>query len=217
MDESMKGRKNFECGANKTNYHTINVNFGRDISNPEEFYDIKVAKEGDYYPENGEKYEVFKAAEVGNIFPLYTKFAEAFGYCYTDEKGNQKPVYMGCYGIGSSRIMGLLVEQFHDEKGIIWPMQIAPFDIHLVGLDLKNEEVKSKVQQVYQALQEKKIEVLFDDREDISAGEKFSDADLIGIPIRLVVSKRTGERIEFKKRNESEAKLLSLHELLTKR
>jgi prolyl-tRNA synthetase len=96
-------------------------------------------------------------------------------------------------------------------------MQIAPFDIHLVGLDLKNEEVKSKVQQVYQALQEKKIEVLFDDREDISAGEKFSDADLIGIPIRLVVSKRTGERIEFKKRNESEAKLLSLHELLTKR
>ncbi len=214
MDESMKGRKNFECGANRTHYHTINVNFGRDIPEPESFYDLKTAKEGDYFPENEEKYEVFKAAEVGNIFPLYTKFSEAFGYTYTDEKGNQKPVYMGSYGIGSSRIMGVLVEKFHDEKGIIWPEQVSPFQVHLLGLDLDNIVVNKQAQLIYDKLLEKNIEVLFDDRENVSAGEKFADADLIGIPIRLVISKRTGVKIEFKRRNEQKAELLTLEAIV---
>lgn len=216
MDESMKGRKNFECGANRTNYHTINVNFGRDIPEPEKFYDLKIALEGDCNPENGEKYEVFKAAEVGNIFPLYTKFSEAFGYSYSDEKGNQKPVYMGCYGIGSSRIMGVLVEKFHDEKGIKWPHIVAPFQVHLVGLDLKDDVIKKQAESVYKKLLEKNIEVLFDDRENVSAGEKFADADLIGIPVRLVVSKRTEDKIEYKKRSESQSELMTFDTLLAK-
>ena len=121
---------------------------------------------------------------------------------------------MGCYGIGSSRIIGVIVEKFHDEKGIIWPQSVAPYQVHLIGLDMKDENISSKVHNVYKVLKEKNIDVLFDDRENVSAGEKFSDCDLIGIPLRLVVSKRTGDKIEVKKRSENETKLLTLEELI---
>ncbi len=216
FDESVNNRLNFECGANKTNYHSINVNFGRDIPVPKNFYDIKVAKSGDLFPETQEKYEVKKAAEVGNIFPLYTKFTDAFDYKFIDTDGKQKQIYMGCYGIGPSRIMGVIVEKFHDEKGIIWPESVSPFQAHLIGLDLSDESIKSRVDKVYKTLTDKGIEVLFDDRIDVTAGNKFSDADLIGIPIRLVVSKRTGKKVEYKKRDEKEVKIMSLEEVIKK-
>jgi prolyl-tRNA synthetase len=215
IDESVNNRLNFECGANKTNFHSANINFGRDLPKPSKFYDIKMAKEGDFYPETKEKYEVKRAAEVGNIFPLYTKFTDAFEYKYTGEDGKEKPVYMGCYGIGPSRIMGVIVEKLHDEKGILWPKSVAPFQVHLIGLDLKDEKIKAKAHDLYKNLTKNNIEVLFDDREDANAGEKFSDADLIGIPVRLVVSKRTGEKIEYKKRNEKESSLLDLKEIIS--
>ncbi len=214
MDESINNRVNIEMGANKTGFHSININLGRDIPMPKEFYDVKVAREGDLYPDTKEKYQVMKAAEVGNIFPLYTKFSDAFGYKFADADGKEKPVYMGCYGIGPSRIMGIIVEKFHDEKGIIWPESVAPFQVHLIGLDLKDEEIKTKVHDIYKTIEKNNVEVLFDDRETANAGEKFSDADLIGIPVRLVVSKRTGDKIEFKRRTEKEAKLISLDEVL---
>ena len=216
FDESAANRLNFECGANKTNYHSVNVNFGRDLPIPKKFYDIKMAKEGDLFPETKEVYQVKKAAEVGNIFPLYTKFTDAFEYKFIDQEGKQQPIYMGCYGIGPSRIMGVIVEKFNDEKGIIWPKSVAPFQVHLIGLDLKEESVKKKVYQVYQALEKHKIEVLFDDREEVTAGNKFSDADLIGIPVRLVVSKRKGEKIEFKKRNGKKSEVMSFENVLKK-
>ena len=215
IDESVNNRTNFECGANKTNFHSININFVRDISIPERFYDIKVAKEGDLFPETKEKYKVMKAAEVGNIFPLYTKFSNSFGYKYTDVDGKIKPIYMGSYGIGPSRIMGIIVEKFNDEKGIIWPESVAPFQVHLVGLDLNDENVKKKAFNTYNLLTTTyNLEVLFDDRIGVTAGNKFSDADLIGIPVRLVVSRRTGEKIEFKRRNEKETKIISVEEVL---
>ena len=215
IDESVNNRTNFECGANKTNFHSININFVRDISIPERFYDIKVAKEGDLFPETKEKYKVMKAAEVGNIFPLYTKFSNSFGYKYTDVDGKIKPIYMGSYGIGPSRIMGIIVEKFNDEKGIIWPESVAPFQVHLVGLDLNDENVKKKAFNTYNLLTTTyNLEVLFDDRIGVTAGNKFSDADLIGIPVRLVVSRRTGEKIEFNRRNEKETKIISVEEVL---
>lgn len=214
MDESINNRANVEMGANKTGYHSTNINLGRDIPLPEKFYDIKMAKDGDFFPETKEKYQVMKAAEVGNIFPLYTKFTEAFDYKFIDQDGKEKPIYMGCYGIGPSRIMGIIVEKFNDEKGIIWPESVAPFQVHLIGLDLNDESIKSKVLKVYKVLEENNIEVLFDDRLEVTAGNKFSDADLIGIPVRLVVSKRTGEKVEYKKRNEKEAKILTIEELI---
>ncbi|MFA6081647.1 MAG: proline--tRNA ligase [Patescibacteria group bacterium] len=216
IDESVNNRLNFECGANRTDYHSVNVNFGRDLPLPKEFYDIKVAQDGDLDPETNEKYLVKKAAEIGNIFPLYTKFTDAFDYKFTDQDGKLKPIYMGCYGIGPSRIMGVIVEKFHDERGIVWPESVAPFQVHLVGLDLKDETISSKVNKAYKVLKENNIEVLFDDRMDATAGNKFSDADLIGIPIRLVVSKRTGDKIEFKKRNEKEFELITLEDVLKK-
>jgi len=155
-----------------------------------------------------------KAIEVGNIFDLGTKFSEAFDLKYTDKNGKQKYPVMGCYGIGTTRLMGTIVEVYHDEKGIIWPETVAPFKVHLVGLDLKNQEVKKQAFNLYQKLVDEKIEVLFDDREETSVGEKLTDADLIGIPYRLIISKRTGDKIEFKKRSEKNSKLLTFEEIL---
>jgi len=216
LDESIDNRLNFETGANKTHFHSTNINFGRDLPKPSKFYDIKVAKAGDLDPKTGVEYQVFKASEVGNIFPLYTKFTEAFNYRFIDRDGKEKPIYMGCYGIGPSRIMGIIVEKFHDEKGIIWPSSVSPFGVHLIGLDLRDESIKSKVGQVYKVLKENNVEVLFDDREETTAGNKFADADLIGIPVRLVISKRTGDKIEYKQRKESKSELLSIDQLLLK-
>lgn len=210
FDESTKNRKNFECGANRTDYHTINVNWERDIPVPAQFYDFKVAKEGDIHPATGEVYEVVKACEVGNIFPLYTKFSKAFGFHPVDEKGQEQDVYMGCYGVGTSRLLGVMVEKYADEKGIVWPIQVAPFHVHLI--DLGQTE---KAQAIYHQLQKAGIEVLWDDR-DVRAGEKFADADLIGIPHRLVVSAKTGEQVEWKERTSQEAKLVSLEEVIQK-
>lgn len=213
FDESTKGRKNFETGANKTNYHSINVNFGRDLPVPEQFYDFKIAKEGDLYPETGDVYEVIRAAEVGNIFPLNTKFSKAFGYSYTTETGEQKPVYMGSYGMGPSRIMGVLVEKFADEKGLVWPKAVAPFQVHLIGIMNNELGIMERADQVYEKLQEAGIEVLFDDR-DATAGAKFADADLIGIPVRLIVSAKSGDKIEYKERDTKESELLSFDQVI---
>jgi prolyl-tRNA synthetase len=214
IDESIKYLKNFETGANKTNYHITNINWYRDLEPPEIFYDIKTAKEGDLYPETGKAYETFKGSEAGNIFPLNTKFSNACNYYYTDETGQQKIVYMGSYGLGTSRVMGILVEKFHDEKGIVWPENVAPFKVHLVGLNLDDSAIETQVNKIYKQLIGSGIEVLYDDRKETAAGEKFGDADLIGIPYRIVVSKKTGEKVELKKRSEDKANLVSLEECL---
>ncbi len=226
FDESTANRRNFECGANKTDYHTVNVNWNRDISLPEQFYDFKTAKEGDFYPETGEKYEVFRAAEVGNIFPLNTKFTKAINYYFTDEKGEQKEVFMGSYGIGPSRLMGVIVEKFHDARGILWPESVAPYKVHLIaitgGKPTQNSQVSSqptsqvgkRAEEVYQTLREAGIEVLYDDRENVGAGEKLADADLIGIPLRLVVSAKTEDKVEWKKRNEKTVELITVDNVI---
>ncbi len=155
-----------------------------------------------------------KAIEVGNIFDLGTRFSEAFDLKFTDKDGSQKYPVMGCYGIGTTRIMGAVVEVYHDDHGIIWPEEVAPYRFHLIGLDLKDEKIKSKVYQVYKVLKENGLEVLFDDREEVSAGEKFNNTDLIGIPYRLVISKKTGKKIEIKKRSEKEIKIIELNQIL---
>ena len=214
IDDSIENLVNFECGANKTDYHCINVNWGRDLQKPEKFYDIKLAKEGDLFPETEEAYETFKACEVGNIFPLGTKYSKAFNYNYTDEDGSQKLVFMGSYGLGTSRVMGVLVEKFNDDKGIIWPEAVAPYKVHLIGLNMEDESIKQKANAIYEVLEKTGVEVFFDDREEVSAGEKFADADLIGIPMRVVVSKKTGEKVEVKKRNEKEAKLVEMEKFV---
>ncbi len=156
-----------------------------------------------------------KAIEVGNIFPLKDSFAKTFGLAFQDQNGKDQLVSAGCYGIGISRIMGTIVEVSHDEKGIIWPESVAPFKVHLVGLDLDDDQVIKKAEGVYKRLQSEGVEVLFDDREDVSAGEKFADADLIGIPYRIVISKKTGDKLEVKKRADKETYFYNIEELIT--
>lgn len=151
-----------------------------------------------------------KAVEVGNIFKLGTKFSSALELNYKDEKGEMRPVFMGCYGIGPQRLMGTIAEVLSDEKGLVWPESVAPFQVHLLSLG-KNEEAEK----VYQELTKNNIEVLYDDR-DISAGEKFADSDLIGLPYRIVLSEKSlsSGGAEIKKRSEKESKILKLEDIL---
>lgn len=150
-------------------------------------------------PECGNKDLVEKRAiEVGNIFKLKTRFSDAFQFAYADKSQQKKPVHMGCYGIGISRLVGALVEVFNDGKAIYWPKTVAPFDVHLVGLNQEDDTARGNAFALYEKLQAEGRRVLFDDRVSISAGEKFSDADLIGIPTRLIISKRTGFEPERK-------------------
>lgn len=177
--------------------------------------DIIYWKEGDKEAINEEvlegkkeDYKSAKSIEVGNIFPLGTWYAEKMGMTFTDQDGKRKPVWFGSYGIGPTRVMGTWVEVSHDEKGIIWSKEISPFAVHLIGLNGKGEDI-------YKKLLEKSIDVLFDDR-DLGAGEKFSDSDLIGIPVRLVVSDKTGEKIEYKERSLNDSELLDFETIYKK-
>lgn len=155
-----------------------------------------------------------KAIEVGNIFSLGFKFSEPFGLTYKNEQGEDIPVFMGSYGIGMTRLMGTVVETLSDEKGIVWPDSIAPFRIHLIGL---GEDGLNEAEAVYRNMTTKGIEVFFDDRADVSAGEKFADADLLGMPMRIVISKRSlgNGGAEIKMRNENESRILSIDDLIS--
>jgi len=154
-----------------------------------------------------------KSIEVGNIFKLKTKYSDPFGLKYRDEKGKEQDVIMGCYGIGLNRLMGAIVEIHHDNKGIIWPEAVAPFKAHLIRLTTNNKRFTTFADKIYNSLQKLGVEVLYDDREDLSAGEKFKDADLIGIPYRLVISEKTNGKIEVKKRDSDKVKLVGEKEL----
>ena len=155
-----------------------------------------------------------KSIEVGNIFPLKTKFSTAFDLKYKDKEGKEAFIIMGCYGIGITRLMGTIAEVYSDSKGLIWPKSAAPFDIHLVHIEDPGSE--SMALKTYETLTKAGIGVLWDDREDVSAGAKFADADLIGIPVRLVVSKRTGNKVEYKERKYDKKELLNLEDVIKK-
>ncbi len=153
-----------------------------------------------------------KAIEVGNIFKLGTRFSTPFGLHFTDENNEKKPVIMGCYGIGLGRLLGTIVELHHDEKGMAWPASVAPFGVHLLALG-NDENVVGKSNSLHERLEKQGISVLYDDR-DASAGEKLSDADLLGIPVRLVISKKTGDKVGWKDRHEREERIISVEEVI---
>ena len=214
LDDSLQGLCNFETGSNKTGYHSVNVNFDRDQPAPEKFYDIKQAKQGDLEPETGKTMAVHKAVEVGNIFPLETKYTDALGVYYTDETGGRQSIVMGCYGIGISRLMGVLAEYFADEKGLIWPAAVAPAQVYLARLGDKPEVVQ-QADGLYDYLTGEHVGVLYDDR-DVRPGGKFADADLMGIPWRLVVSEKTvaSGTYELKARQSTEVRQVSREEVV---
>ncbi|MBR9702802.1 hypothetical protein GOV10_02085, partial [Candidatus Woesearchaeota archaeon] len=178
--------------------------------------EISDIKPGDDCPKKcSGKVKESKAVEVGNIFDLGTKFTEDFETFFTDKEGKQHSVYMGSYGIGTSRLMGTIVEAHNDDNGIIWPETAAPYDVHLISLGKEGEETYTETEQIYNELIEGGIEVLWDDR-DIRPGAKFADSDLIGIPWRIVVSPKTLEqkKVEIKKRSEKDVELISKKKLL---
>lgn len=213
-DDSIEHLVNFELGANRTNYHNVNVNWDRDVKKPENFYDIKEAKEGDLYPETKQVYETFSSVEVGNIFSLEAKYTNALDVYYTDDNGDRQEIIMGCYGIGVSRLMGVIAEHFADEKGLVWPHNIAPFMVYLVSIGEKGSVEADKV---YDELTARGVEVLYDDR-DARPGEKFADAELMGIPYRLTISDRGVEagKFELTNRKTGETTELTRDELLAK-
>jgi len=188
-DLSCKGRRNFEGGANETNYHYLNINFGRDVSEPE-YFDIRVVENGDVCEKckNG-KLKIEKAIELGHIFKLGSCYAEKMNAKFKDKDGQEKTLLMGCYGIGITRVMAAAVEQYNDDNGIIWPKEIAPFKVHLLHLG-DNDDVINATQKLYDDLLDAGVEVLYDDRNE-RPGRKLNDADLIGNNIRILVSNKT--------------------------
>lgn len=160
------------------------------------------------------KLESAKAAELGNVFDLGTKYTKAFDLTIANAAGEKIYPIMGCYGIGISRTMGVLVESFHDERGIVWPESVAPFRVHLVSLAGKNSDVAKRADDVYTQLTHAGVEALYDERDSAGAGAKLADADLLGIPYRVVVSEKSGAQVEVKKRSEKGSKLMSVDELI---
>jgi len=171
--------------------------------------EVTKIKAGQKCPKCKSKLVKANSIEVGHTFRLGTKYSKALNLYFRDKKGEKKPVVMGCYGIGLGRLMAAIVEINHDDKGIIWPKEIAPFRVHLIQIE-DNKNVKQATEKVYKDLQNKRVEVLYDDRTDKTAGEKFAEADLIGIPVRVVVSEKTlkNSSIEVKKRDENKTCLI---------
>lgn len=186
-DDALATMTNMESWTNKTHYHTVNINRWRDLPRPERFYDIKNAKPWDSNPVTGQAYRVEKACEVGNIFPLETKFTDAFAFTHTDNDNKHQKIIMWSYGIWPSRVMGVIVEKYHDEKGIIRPENIAPFTHCIIGI---GKQWLQRAAEVYARLQKQWVDVCFDDRA-VGPWFKFKDAELIGYPRQIVIWDKT--------------------------
>ncbi len=214
-DNSLYGVKNMVVALNEPDLHYINVNPERDFHYGE-FVDVCEVREGDPCPKCGGLLRVKRGLELGHIFLLGTRYSEPMKAYYTDQDGSEKPIVMGCYGIGISRIMSALVEQHHDEKGIKWPTPVAPFELDVICLNMSDGEMSSVAEKIYMTAEEMGIETIYDDR-DQSAGFKFADADLVGFPYRIVVGNKVKEgKVEIQKRSTGESWDLPIEEAVPK-
>ena len=220
VDDSTEGMTNWECGSNQTDHHAVNVNWGRDVELPKQFYDIKMAMEGDIHPESGQKYQALVTSEVGNIYDCGTKYTEAFKTQYTDENNKPQTVYMGCHGIGTTRCVGVIADVFNDDRGLKWPTAVAPYQYHLVSF-YGSKDDENVVQQVKELSKkfytDNEGKVLWDDRNDkkLGMGQKLGDADLIGCPVQVIISSRNIAEglVEVKDRQTGETKKIKIEEL----
>jgi prolyl-tRNA synthetase len=216
-DNLLKESNNLFSGANKNDYHIGGLDLKRDVPQLE-YFDLRTAESGEKCIRCGSDLNVFKAIELGHIFKLGTKYSDALGAMYLDENGKEKPIVMGSYGIGIERILACFIEQNYDEKGIIWKDPLKPFDIHLIGLNMKNENISKACEQLYIDLIAEGYDVLFDDRIDASAGFKFNDADLLGMPVQVIVGEKNlkAGNVEVKNRRTGIKNIFKLDELLNK-
>jgi prolyl-tRNA synthetase len=215
-DDSITSGTNFVAGANKPETHLKNVNYPRDFK-VDLVTDIAQAHAGDDCPKCGGKLSSIRGIEVGHIFKLGTFLSEKLGAFFIDAEGASRPIVMGCYGIGLDRLLAAVIELHHDDKGILWPISIAPYHIYLCSLRPENPDVTAAAEKLYNELEAEGLEVLFDDRDE-SPGVKFNDADLLGMPFRVTISPRTLEKnsAEIKKRSEKEAQLVPLEGIAEK-
>lgn len=208
-DNAVQSIVNGVCGANEEHFHFININPDRDFQ-VTQYADIRFIQEGDLSPDGKGIIAFAKGIEVGHVFKLGTRYSEAMGATYLDENGRTQPIIMGCYGIGVSRTMAAIVEQFNDDRGIVWPKAVAPFDVHVITVNTKDENQNELSEKLYSMLKANRLDVLVDDRQE-RAGVKFADSDLIGLPIRITVGKKASEGIvELKVRSTGE--MLEVHE-----
>jgi prolyl-tRNA synthetase len=204
-DLRLKNGNNLFSGANKNDYHIGGIDLIRDV--PElEYADLRTVKAGENCIRCGSKLDVFSAIELGHIFKLGTKYSKSMGALFLDENGKENPIVMGSYGIGVERIIACYVEQHHDDKGIIWDKVLAPFQVNLLALNMKKENVIEASDKIYQELSDAGITVLYDDRIDAQAGFKFNDADLLGMPVQVIVGdkKLKENKVEVKVRETGE-------------
>jgi len=216
-DNRLKDANGLISGANKDDYHIGNIDLKRDVK-IDGYYDLREVKGGENCIECGNELRVVNAIEIGHIFKLGTKYAESLKAFFLNEKGEEKPIIMGSYGIGVERIIASYIEQNHDENGIIWDNPIAPFHIHLIGINMKNETVSEAAENIYQLLLDNGYEIIFDDRDDVSAGVKFKDADLLGMPLQVIAGEKNlrDGNVEIKIRRTGERSVISLDDLLNK-
>ncbi len=214
VDNSIAGSSNLVVGANEKDFHYKNFNLDRDLPDVETV-DIALVRDGDPCPLTGAPLKALRGIEVGNIFKLGVKYSEPMNCRFLDSNGKSHPMIMGCYGLGVGRAMAAVVEQSHDEWGPIWPLSIAPFHVHICALDPAKTGVRETADQVYEALTAEGVETIYDDR-GAKAGAMFSDADLVGAPLRIIISPKTladGE-VELKKRGEKEGERIPLDALI---
>ena len=214
-DHAVSEMPSLICGANEKDYHFVDANFSDDLGNPDTI-DLRNAEVGDPSPNGKGKLSIARGIEVGHIFQLGTKYSQALKATVQDDSGKDIPLSMGCYGIGISRIVAAAIEQNHDESGIIWPENIAPFKVIIIPINMhKSKKVETAASDLYEFLKNQNIEVLFDDRK-IRPGIQFADAELIGIPIRIVISEKgiTNNQIEFRSRISQDSEMLSREEVI---
>jgi prolyl-tRNA synthetase len=213
-DLRLKDADELISGANENDYHVKNIDFLRDVPNIE-YKDLRLVKEGEYTLDRKSRIRITKAIELGHIFKLGTKYAESLNAKYLDQNGKEQLIIMGSYGIGIERIAAAYIEQNHDENGIIWGGEISPFQIHMICINSENTEVKKHAETIYKDLKNYDFEILFDDREGLTPGFKFKDADLIGIPLHLIISEKNIKNnvIEVKIRRSGERFTIPIEDL----